>query len=217
MSESINFLKGIDGALKRARVITIAAAIAAVAFGLGCFYIANQMVAEATRQVYVLDQGSVLTAIRMQNDAQRDLEIADHVRRYHELMFNISPDSDIINDNFKRAVKLGGQCAVELDNRRREQKFYEKIIEYSAIQTIRIDNIEVDMSSTPYRVFTTGTVQFLRQSTLTKYSFNSECLVSVLENRSFDNPHGLIIDKFIRLEQVEQSQRRSSTGSTFGD
>lgn len=213
MSESIKFLKGIDGALKRSKFISIAALATSAVIAIAAFYMAQKRVSESSAYVYVLDNGSVLEARRMYSDAQLDLEIADHVRRYHELMFNISPDSDIIKSNFEQAVKLGGNCAVELYNRRNEQNIYRKFIEVSAVQTIRITETVVDMSREPYVVRTKGIVRVLREETDTEYDFNSECEVSRMENRSIDNPHGLMINRFNKVDQVQTSQKKVQRGT----
>lgn len=214
MSESIKFLKGIEGSIQRSKVVALAALVVAAVVAIGATFIAAQKVTEATSYIYVVDNGSVLEARKMRNDAQLDLEIADHVRRYHELMFNISPDSDIIRQNYELAVKLGGTCAVELYNRRNEQNMYKKFIEVSAVQTIRITEINVDMNHEPYIVKTAGIVRVLREDTDTEYSFSSECEVSRMENRSAENPHGLMINRFNKIDQIQKSQKRLMRGTS---
>ena len=64
--------------------------------------------AEAQRQkIYVLDQGKSLILALSQDMAQnRPVEAREHVRRFHELFFTLSPDREAIEGNVRRALYL---------------------------------------------------------------------------------------------------------------
>ena len=59
--------------------------------------------AEAQRQkIYVLDKGKSLMVALSQDMAQnRPVEAREHVRRFHELFFTLSPDKGAIESNIK--------------------------------------------------------------------------------------------------------------------
>ena len=59
--------------------------------------------AEAQRQkIYVLDQGKSLILALSQDMAQnRPVEAREHVRRFHELFFTLSPDREAIEGNVR--------------------------------------------------------------------------------------------------------------------
>ena len=64
--------------------------------------------AEAQRQkIYVLDNGKSLMLALSQDMAQnRPVEAREHVRRFHELFFTLSPDKNAIESNVKRSLFL---------------------------------------------------------------------------------------------------------------
>ncbi len=71
--------------------------------------------AEAQRQkIYVLDGGKSLMLALSQDLAQnRPAEAREHVRRFHELFFTLSPDKDAIEGNAGRAFNLTDRSAID--------------------------------------------------------------------------------------------------------
>ena len=65
--------------------------------------------AERQREkIYVLDGGKSLMLALSQDLAQnRPAEAREHVRRFHELFFTLSPEKSAIEHNIKRALLLG--------------------------------------------------------------------------------------------------------------
>ena len=64
--------------------------------------------AEAQRQkIYVLDGGkSLMLALSQDLSQNRPAEAREHVRRFHELFFTLSPEKSAIEHNVKRALLL---------------------------------------------------------------------------------------------------------------
>ena len=60
--------------------------------------------AEAQRQkIYVLDGGkSLMLALSQDLSQNRPVEAREHVKRFHELFFTLSPDKNAIESNIKR-------------------------------------------------------------------------------------------------------------------
>ena len=80
-------------------------------YGAGAVCIASVGIAawsseHARQTVYVIDKGSAVMARRTPEDANRDMEAADHVTRFHELMFNLAPSSESIKRNVDRALTM---------------------------------------------------------------------------------------------------------------
>ena len=74
--------------------------------------------AEKQRQkIYVLDQGkSLLLALQTDAILSKDVEIRDHVTRFHELMFTLSPQKQTIQENLDRAFNLADRSAFQRKN-----------------------------------------------------------------------------------------------------
>ena len=71
--------------------------------------------AERQRQkIYVLDNGRSLMVALSQDLAQnRPVEAREHVRRFHELFFTLSPDKAAIESNVGRALQMAAYSARE--------------------------------------------------------------------------------------------------------
>ncbi len=68
--------------------------------------------AEAQRQkIYVLDGGKSLMLALSQDSQNRPVEAREHVKRFHELFFTLSPDKNAIESNIKRSLFLADKSA----------------------------------------------------------------------------------------------------------
>ena len=69
--------------------------------------------AEAQREkIYVLDEGkSLMLALSQDLEQNRPVEAREHVRRFHELFFTLSPDKNAIEGNIRRAMFLSDRSA----------------------------------------------------------------------------------------------------------
>ena len=58
-------------------------------------------------KIYVLDNGkSLMLALSQDLSQNRPAEAREHVRRFHELFFTLSPEKSAIEQNVKRALLL---------------------------------------------------------------------------------------------------------------
>ena len=69
--------------------------------------------AEKQREkIYVLDKGkSLMLALSQDLSQNRPAEAREHVRRFHELFFSLSPQKDAIEHNIGRALQLADKSA----------------------------------------------------------------------------------------------------------
>lgn len=195
MENLIKYFENIESSFRRTRLVTCAALAASVAISLGSIFIASARIEEGRDEVYVIDGQSAIMASRKDAESYRDIEAEDHVRRFHELMFNISPNSESIKRNLDRALLLSDRSAYEYYMDLSEKGFYQRIVSANISQEIMIDSVKVGMGEYPHPARTYGKIYLLRESNITAYSFESSCqLVDV--NRSPSNPHGMMIEKF---------------------
>ena len=78
--------------------------------------VASFRFAEKQREkIYVLDGGkSLMLALSQDLSQNRPVEAREHIRRFHELFFTLSPDRAAIESNINRALFLGGLRGVRL-------------------------------------------------------------------------------------------------------
>ena len=195
MDNIIKYFDNIDSSFRKMKFLTIAALICAGAVCIGSVGIAAWSSEHARQTVYVIDKGSAVMARRTPEDANRDMEAADHVTRFHELMFNLAPSSESIKRNVDRALTMSDRSAYDYWMDLSERGFYQRIVSANISQEFVADSIKVDMMSYPHQVTTYGKLYLLRESNITAYQFESSCRLVDVE-RSQNNPHGLMIERF---------------------
>ena len=208
MDKIIKYFETVETSFRKMKFITVASIASGIVIALGSVFIAGRMTLSGSDNIYVIDRGSAVMAARSGEDAYRDLETRDHIERFHELMFNLSPNSESIKRNLDRALTMSDRSAYEYWSDLSERGFYSRIVSANISQEIVIDSVRVDMSSYPYQARTYAKIYMLRESNITAYDFESSCrLVDV--QRSQSNPHGLMIEKFrvIRNENIGTRMR----------
>lgn len=196
-------LKNIETSFRQIRlfgmiVVTLSAAvaIAAVIFALNF--------AEKQREkIYVLDNGkSLMLALSQDMTQNRPAEAREHVRRFHELFFTLSPDKSAIEHNINRALLLADKNAYNYYSDFVEKGYYTRIIAGNINQVLQVDSIQCDFNNYPYQVRTFARELIIRQSNVTERSLITSCRL-VNSNRSDDNPNGFIIESLTILENKD--------------
>lgn len=153
--------------------------------------------AESQRQkIYVLDEGkSLMLALSQDLSQNRPVEAREHVRRFHELFFTLSPDKAAIESNIKRALVLSDKSAFNYYRDLSEKGYYNRIISGNINQTVVIDSVTCNFDTYPYDVSTYARQMIIRESNITERSLLTHCrlLNSV---RSDNNPQGFTIEAF---------------------
>lgn len=196
MENVIKYFNNIESSFKRMKNLSIVVIMCSVVFAGGACYLAYDFASRFTSQVYVLDHGSVLMAKAAAGDVQRDLEAIDHVTRFHEFLFNLSPNKEAIQRNVDRALTLSDESAYNYWRDLTEKGYYQRLISANISQQMVVDSVKVDMQNYPYTATTYGTIYVLRESNITAYGFESQCQIIDAE-RSAVNPHGMMIEKFV--------------------
>ena len=153
--------------------------------------------AEAQREkIYVLDNGkSLMLALSQDVQQNRPVEAREHVRRFHELFFTLSPDKSAIESNIKRSLFLADKSAFNYYRDLSEKGYYNRIISGNISQTIRIDSVSCNFDVYPYAVATYARQMIIRESSVTERSLVTRCrLLNAV--RSDNNPHGFMMESF---------------------
>ena len=160
--------------------------------------------AERQRQkIYVLDQGrSLMLALSQDLQQNRPVEVREHVRRFHQLFFSLSPDKSAIEGNITRALLLADKSAMSYYSDLMEKGYFNRLIAGNIIQTVEIDSIRCDFAAYPYQVRTYARQRILRESTVTERSLVTTCQI-VNATRSDNNPQGFMIERFNIIENKD--------------
>lgn len=160
--------------------------------------------AEAQRQkIYVLDGGkSLMLALSQDLSQNRPAEAREHVRRFHELFFTLSPEKSAIEHNVKRALLLADRSVYNYYSDFAEKGYYNRIIAGNINQVLKVDSVVCDFNGYPYRATTYARQQIIRQSNITERSLVTTCRL-LNASRSDDNPNGFTIEGFTIIENKD--------------
>lgn len=196
-------LKNIESSFKQIRLIVILVISSCSLIIVFCVW-SSLRFAEAQRQkIYVLDQGkSLILALSQELSQNRPVEAREHVRRFHELFFTLSPDKMAIESNMQRAMNLSDKSAFNYYKDLSEKGYFKRLISANINQYIQIDSVICNFDLYPYTAQTFAKQLILRESNVTERSLITTCklLNSV---RSDNNPHGFIIENFEVIENKD--------------
>lgn len=193
-------LRNIESSFRQVRLfgmIYLAACTVIVVWSLWSSY----TFAEKQREkIYVLDGGkSLMLALSQDLSQNRPAEAREHVRRFHELFFTLSPEKSAIEHNVKRALLLADKSAYNYYADFAEKGFYNRVIAGNINQVLKVDSVVCDFTGYPYRAKTYARQMILRESNVTERSLVTTCRL-INASRSDDNPNGFTIEGFTILE-----------------
>lgn len=196
-------LKNIETSFRQIRLFGIVfVAMCAVVVSVALICVFN--FAERQREkIYVLDNGkSLMLALSQDMEQNRPAEAREHVRRFHELFFTLSPDKSAIEHNINRALILSDKSAYNYYTDFSEKGYYNRIISGNINQVLQVDSVVCDFNNYPYIAKTYARQMIIRESNVTERTLVTQCRLSNA-SRSDDNPNGFIIEGFTILENKD--------------
>ena len=157
--------------------------------------------AEAQRQkIYVLDEGkSLMLALAQDMSQNRPVEAREHIKRFHELFFTLSPDRAAIESNLNRALFLVDKSAFAYYQDMEEKGYYNRIVSGNINQRVLVDSVACNFDAYPYTATTYARQMIIRESNITERSLITRCNL-INSVRSDNNPHGFTMEKFEIIE-----------------
>ena len=201
-------LKNIESSFKQIRLFGII--FISLCSVVTCYSVwSSYSFAEKQRQkIYVLDEGkSLMLALSQDLTQNRPVEAREHVKRFHELFFTLSPDKSAIESNIKRAFHLSDKSAYNYFTNFTEKGYYNSIISGNINQVLQVDSVVCDFNSYPYKAKTYARQLIIRESNVTERSLITSCNL-INSVRSDNNPQGFIIEDFNILENKDINVRK---------
>lgn len=143
-----------------------------------------------------------MVALSQDLSQNRPVEAREHVRRFHELFFTLSPDKDAIESNVKRALSMADGSAVAYYQSLAEKGYFNRIIAANITQTVTVDSIACNFDKYPYQVTTYARQTIIRESNVTRRSLITSCQLRDAV-RSDNNPQGFLIEGLNILENKD--------------
>jgi len=164
---------------------------------------AYQFAEKQRQKIYVLDKGKSLILALSQDLAQnRPVEAREHIKRFHELFFTLSPDKDAIESNINRAMFLADRNVYEYYKDLLEKGYFNRVISGNINQTLQVDSVVIDFNNYPYSASTYAKQIIVRESNITERNLLTKCEL-INSVRSDNNPHGFTMENFEVLENSD--------------
>ena len=129
MNKILSITKDIEKSFRRLSLMTVVAVGGSLLLALTVGVSALNFAEKQRQKIYVLDQGkSLLLALQTDAILSKDVEIRDHVTRFHELMFTLSPQKQTIQENLDRAFNLADRSAWEYSQDLAEKGYYSHVV-----------------------------------------------------------------------------------------
>lgn len=195
--------------LKAAIILGSISLIAGAIVALGGVFLSMRIVNNARSEVYVLDKGTASTARRVDGSSERSLEVRDHLVRFHEYLFNLSPTKESIESSIDRALGMSDRSVLNYYRSQSEKGFYNRLIQENVLEQFALDSLFTNCRAYPYEAVVYGKLFLIRQTNIQAYHVCTTCqLVDI--TRSPENPHGLMIEKFAisRIEDLGERKRQ---------
>jgi conjugative transposon TraK protein len=196
-------LKNIESSFKQIRFFGIV--FVCLCFGVVLYSLFSAYnFAETQRQkIYVLDGGkSLILALSQDLSQNRPVEAREHVKRFHELFFTLSPDKNAIESNIRRAMFLVDKSAFGYYKDLQEKGYYNRIISGNINQNVQVDSTLCNFDTYPYKVVTYARQLIIRESNITERSLVTRCNL-INSVRSDNNPHGFTMEAFEVIENKD--------------
>jgi conjugative transposon TraK protein len=193
-------LKNIETSFKQIRFFGIVFVVLCAAIVGYSLFSAYRFAEQQRQKIYVLDGGkSLMLALSQDLSQNRPVEAREHVKRFHELFFTLSPDKNAIESNIRRALFLVDKSAFGYYKDLTEKGFYNRIISGNINQNLQVDSISCNFDTYPYRIVTYARQLIIRESNITERSLVTRCNL-INSVRSDNNPHGFTMENFEIVE-----------------
>ena len=83
-----------------------------------------------------------MLALSQDVQQNRPVEAREHIRRFHELFFTLSPDKSAIESNIQRALYLSDESAIGYYRNLQEKGYFNRMIAGNISQTLTVDSIQ---------------------------------------------------------------------------
>ncbi len=194
--------KNIDTAFRHIRLFSYLLILACVVITCFAVFQSYQSADNFKNHIYVLANGKALEAVASDRKDNIPVECRDHIKVFHEDFFNLDPDEKQIQATVTRALYLADGSAKTAYDNLKEAGYYNNLISGSISQSVTIDSIRLDMNRYPYGFSCYASEKLVRSTATTTRSLVTRGFLRNV-NRSDNNPHGFLIERWETLENKD--------------
>jgi conjugative transposon TraK protein len=193
-------IKNIEAKIRLATFVSAGSLLTALLIVAVVSAFAYRMVANAQKNIYILDNNIPLQARQTDMLMNRPAEYRGDVELFHYLFFSLTPDDNYIEHQMKKAMYLVDESGMKQYNDLKENGFFNSILSSSSVLTLQTDSIDLDVPRKYFRYY--GKLKIDRRSSTVVRSLITEGYLKDIR-RSDNNPHGVLITNWKTVENKD--------------
>jgi conjugative transposon TraK protein len=162
----------------------------------------------ANQRVIIIAGGKAFQALVGNRKDNIAVEARDHIKVFHEDFFNLSPDEKAIQAGIRKALYLADGSAKDQYDQLEEKGFYSSLISGNVSQEVSCDSITINLQADPVYFRYYGKQKITRPSVLITRSLITEGYIRDLNERTDNNPHGFLIERWVTLEKKDLNVKK---------
>lgn len=198
----IQQLKNIDTAFRHTRLFSLLFLAGCILITGYALYLMQSATHRAQQHIYVLANGKVLEAYASERKENIPAEAKDHVRQFHQLLFQLSPDLPMIQRQVSRAMHLADRSAKLHYDNLKESGFYSNLISGNMSQELVTDSVQIFLDQAPYQFRYYATLQIVRPTTIVTRNLITTGQLRTI-SRTDNNPHGFLIERWTIIDNKD--------------
>ncbi|OMP80090.1 conjugative transposon protein TraK [[Flexibacter] sp. ATCC 35208] len=197
-------LKNIDSAFKHIRLFSAVLVIAYTCLCGYTIYTCFKELEKAQQRIYLVAGEKAVEAFASNRKDNIPVEAKDHIKSFHQLFFDLSPDEKVIEAHMKRALYLADESGKDAYFDLKEKNYFASIVSANVSQEINCDSVKLDLNQYPYYFRYYGTIRIIRTSAIITRTLITEGYLRNVD-RSDNNSHGFLILRWLTLENRDIS------------
>lgn len=192
-------LKNIDTAFKHVKLFSVVLIVASVTITCLTILKSFEYSEKVSQRIYLLVDGKAIEAIAGDTKDNIPVEVKDHIKEFHRLFFSMIPDEKANLLNITQALYLADRSAKQQYDALFESGYYAQVVSSNISQRIEVDSIQINTTTHPYYFRFFGKQIIVRQTSNTIRSLITEGYARNLNQRTDNNPHGFILERWTIL------------------
>lgn len=197
-------IKNIEQKIKLAFTVSILSVASGVLLAIIGFTTGASIASKASQQIYVLKDGAVTTADRIDRKSSFDIEAKSTVKSFHRLFFTLPPDDKYIENTIKEALYLIDESGIKQKNALLDKGFYSDILAHSANFSITCDSVTIDKEAMTFRYY--GKQRIEKKNSITIRELQTTGGLRQIP-RTENNPFGCIIVDYRTISNKDISNK----------
>lgn len=196
----MRLIQDIESKVKLTKTLSLGILGLAMVLVIGGFYFAYKFIDSQNKNIYILDNGVPVMAIRVDATLNRPVERKAHIDGFHKTFFTIIPDKGFIDTQIGKALNLIDESGMREYVNLKEKGLYTQILSSNTILSISTDSIAVNQAQDEFTYYGKQVIERRTQRIIRRLITKGN--IKDIP-RSNNNPHGVLIYNWRTLDNSD--------------